>query len=916
MTLDGERLRRVLDLERARGFPDSAVIGGLDRMLRALLDSGQLIPGSPTHDALATLPARGYASLSPAEREQWARLVLRDLDRAARSAVRPSPAARSPELAAPRPGNADYAPPSTPVARPKPLAPEQRAAARSSTLSEAKLPGTLHRPPSRPTLPPHAERVAPAIAPAPFHSADPAPRPAARTSAPASAAPTSVDAPTPAKPVTKASTTRAAGKRDPAGLDASVTTLPYVSGATAGKLARLGIHVIRDLLWHLPFRYDDYSQTRKVADLLPGEEQTVIATVWSASETTIGRFRKATEAVLGDETGNLRVVWFNQPWLAKQLPTNALVALSGRVTVFQGVRQMESPEWELIEGDLSDSLHTGRLVPVYPLTAGLPARTVRRLARRALDLYLPLVSEPLPEEARERQGLLPLPDALAAVHFPDNAQMAQDGRARLAFEELLTLQLAVLRRRGERATPGSAPALPLDPALRSAFLDSLPFAPTEAQTRVIGEIAHDLARPTPMARLVQGDVGSGKTVVAAAALLACVAGGRQGALMAPTEILAEQHFRTLCRLFGSEAGEAAIQECRPPYLDRPLRIGLLRGGLGARAKAASQRAMAAGEIDIAVGTQALIQTGVTLPKLGLAIVDEQHRFGVAQRAALRGDEGAAHLLVMTATPIPRSLALTLYGDLDVSVIDQMPPGRKPVKTLVVQSHERDAAYSFIIEQLRAGRQAFVICPLVEESEVLEARAATAEYERLRDVFTSATLALRHGRMTAAQKDEVMRAFRNGLHDVLVSTAVVEVGIDVPNATVMLIEGAERFGLAQLHQFRGRVGRGQHQSYCFLMADGVSEEARERLRLMEEIGDGFRLAEEDLRLRKEGDILGTRQSGEALLKVASLRDIELVERARAEALAALGDSASLADTPLAAYAATVERIVSGAGGDVS
>ncbi|MER3421217.1 MAG: DNA helicase RecG, partial [Chloroflexota bacterium] len=329
-----------------------------------------------------------------------------------------------------------------------------------------------------------------------------------------------------------------------------------------------------------------------------------------------------------------------------------------------------------------------------------------------------------------------------------------------------------------------------------------------------------------------------------------------------------------------------------------------------------QQAMNRGEVDVAVGTHALIQSEVRLPRLGLAIVDEQHRFGVAQRAALRGPHGNVHLLVMTATPIPRTLALTLYGDLDVSVIDELPPGRRPVKTLVIGAHERDAAYAFVIDQLRQGRQAFVICPLVEESEALEVRAATAEYERLKGVFTSAALALLHGRMPAAKKDEVMRAFRDGLYDVLVSTAVVEVGIDVPNATVIMVEGAERFGLAQLHQFRGRVGRGEHQSYCFLMAESASEEARERLRLMEEIADGFRLAEEDLRLRGPGEYFGTRQSGLPELKIASLADTRLLEQARNEAVRWLANGAALEDTPLAAYASEVARLLSGAGGDVS
>lgn len=834
----GERLRRVLELERSRGFPDTAVIGGLDRMLRTLLAEGALAPGTPEHEALVTLPARGYAALSPEQRARWAERVLRRLAQPRGTATRPAQ-----ERPAPAP-----------------------------TAS----------------VPPPTPRAAHVVAPAPR----------------------------PVTAVKRLVPNRVPAKPHPAGLDAPVMTLPGVSAATARKLARLEITTVRDLLWHLPHRYEDFSRIRTVGELVPGEEQSVVGVVWRATEVTLGKGRKATEAIVGDHTGNLRVVWFNQPWLARELRTGVRVALSGKVTVFHGVRQMESPEWELLEGDLSAAVHTGRLVPVYPLTAGLPARTLRRLMRLALDSYLPLVVDPLPADIRARHRLPSLQEALAQVHYPDDARQAETARRRLAFDELLILQLAVLRRRVERLAAADAPPLSFPHHTLEGFRARLPFRLTAAQERVIADILADLRRPVPMSRLVQGDVGSGKTVVAAVAALAAVASGYQVALMAPTEILAEQHFRTFCRLFASTTGKDAVCTCTPPFLERPLRVALLRGGLSARERTRAQQAMNRGEVDVAVGTHALIQSEVRLPRLGLAIVDEQHRFGVAQRAALRGPHGNVHLLVMTATPIPRTLALTLYGDLDVSVIDELPPGRRPVKTLVIGAHERDAAYAFVIDQLRQGRQAFVICPLVEESEALEVRAATAEYERLKGVFTSAALALLHGRMPAAKKDEVMRAFRDGLYDVLVSTAVVEVGIDVPNATVIMVEGAERFGLAQLHQFRGRVGRGEHQSYCFLMAESASEEARERLRLMEEIADGFRLAEEDLRLRGPGEYFGTRQSGLPELKIASLADTRLLEQASNEAVRWLANGAALEDTPLAAYASEVARLLSGAGGDVS
>jgi ATP-dependent DNA helicase RecG len=901
MTTPTDRLRHVLELEAARGYTNTAVVGGLDGMLRALLRDGALAPGTPAHEALLTLPARGYAALPVEARARWAQGVLRRLG-GGRPSPRPAPAERE------RPAPPTALPPGGRGAG------SARAAAPPSRLpSKPGEAGTarVSMPPARP--------------PTPAVRTPPLRRPDAPLSLAARGGRAVAVAPPVAGPRRAAPPPRRPARPHPDGLDAPVTALPHVSTATAARLAKLEIRTVRDLLRHLPHRYEDFSRVRPVGELRPGEEQTVVATVWSAAEVTVGRTRKATEAIVGDHTGNLRVIWFNQPWLARQLPTNARVALSGKVTVFHGVRQMESPEWELLDGDLSEAVHTGRLLPVYPLTAGLAARTLRRLIREALDLYVPLPTaaaavppDPLPAAVRAAHGLLPLASALRGIHYPETVEQAGAARERLAFDELLTLQLAVLRRRAERRASAAAPVLVLPEATRRAFHASLPFALTAAQHRVTAAVLSDLARPTPMARLIQGDVGSGKTVVAAAALLAAVVSGRQAALMAPTEILAEQHFRTLCRLFGGDADAGPLCRCTPPYLDRPLRIGLLRGGLGPRARAATQRALAEGAVDIAVGTHALIQADVRLPRLGLAVVDEQHRFGVAQRAALRGD-GDMHLLVMTATPIPRTLALTLYGDLDVSVIDEMPPGRRPVKTLVVQSHERDAAYTFIIEQLRAGRQAFVICPLVEESDketMAEVKAATAEYERLRAVFTSASLALLHGRMSAARKDEVMREFRDRLHDVLVSTAVVEVGIDVPNATVIMVEGADRFGLAQLHQFRGRVGRGEHQSYCFLMADGVSEEARQRLQLMEEITDGFRLAEEDLRLRGPGEYFGTRQSGLPELKVAGLADTRLLERARAVAEAALAAGPDLAAGPFAGFAPAVERLLRGAGAEIS
>ncbi len=678
-----------------------------------------------------------------------------------------------------------------------------------------------------------------------------------------------------------------------ASLDSPVSALKGVSRTTLSRFARLGVHTVHDLLFHFPYRYNDFANIRPISQLVVGEEQTVLATVWSAAETTIGRRSKGTEAIVGDETGKLRVIWWGQRYIARQLRSGAQVALSGKVSVYRGQRQMESPEYELLASD--DLIHTGRLVPVYSLTKGLWPRVVRRLAREALDSFADSVPDPMPPELKERLRLWSLPYALRQMHYPDSMETAQMARRCLAFQELLTIQLGVLKRRRAWQESGRAYPLALSQEALDGFLSSLAFTLTQAQRRVMDEMAADIGREVPMSRLLQGDVGSGKTVVATVGLLAAVASGCQGAMMAPTEILAEQHYRTICALLG-DGGERILDggAFQPPYMEKPVRVVLLIGSLRGKEKAAIQEAIARGEVDIAIGTHALIQSEVAFPRLGLVVVDEQHRFGVMQRAALRAKGLSPHMLVMTATPIPRTLALTVYGDLDISLIDEMPSGRKVVKTIRALPHERDEVYGFVREEVAKGRQTYIICPLVEESEAIAAKAAVQEYEHLaRDVFSDLRLGLVHGRVPSAEREAEMRAFRDGNLDILVSTAVVEVGIDVANATIMLVEGADRFGLSQLHQFRGRVGRGEHQSYCILQADNPSQEAQERLSLMETIYDGFRLAEEDLRLRGPGEYFGTRQTGMPDLKVARLSDIDLIERARAEAARLLK-----ADPPLA------------------
>jgi ATP-dependent DNA helicase RecG len=669
------------------------------------------------------------------------------------------------------------------------------------------------------------------------------------------------------------------GGRD---LDSPITVVPGISTSLANKFGKLGVKTVRDLLYFFPHRHLDYSQMKFISQLAEGEEQTIVANVWQAQEVRLGG-RRGTEAIVGDETGNIRVVWYNQPYLAKTLATNARIVLSGRVSLFKGRHVFQSPEWETVESQ--DFVHTARLVPVYPLTQGLRPRQVRKLMKEVIDQWAWQVADFLPVELRNRLNLLELPRAISQAHYPEDEVTKDKARIRLAFDELFLLQLGVMSQK--RDWQESAPGSPFDfeKLLLADFLQSLPFALTAAQDRVLREILADLGESRPMCRLLQGEVGSGKTVVATAALLIAAANGYQGAFMAPTEILAEQHFATICQLLspvGRQEGEGYLRSYSG-LLSRPLKVALLIGDIRQVKKKELQQCILEGDIDIVIGTHALVQKGVAFHQLGLVVVDEQHRFGVEQRSALREKGFSPHMLVMTATPIPRTLALTLYGDLDISIIDELPPGRQTVKTKWLRPQQRDSAYAFIRRQVAEGRQAFIICPLIEESEAVAAQAAVVEYERLsQEVFTDLRLGLLHGRLSAGDKDEVMNRFRAGELDILVSTPVVEVGIDIPNATVMLVESADRFGLSQLHQFRGRVGRGQEQSYCMLLAESPSEVGRERLDIIENIQDGFQLAEEDLRMRGPGEFFGTRQSGLPDLRMAKLSDVALLEMARNEA----------------------------------
>ena len=820
--------RNILELERANGFNDRAVVGGMDGFVRRWADAmASLVKAAPSSRRLIR---PGYSGMTAAERAEWTAQWLVLLDGGE----------------------------------------------------------------TGPT--PHSETSPPA-------STDPAnsgkkPRPSRRRQSTESA-PSPVD------------------------LDSPVTSLPRVDVKRAAQLARLNVETVRDLLYLFPRRHLDYSNTVKVAELQYGQEVTIIGEVQDIQEQRRGRGRqlRTIEAQVGDETGSIRVTWFGQAYLARTLSPGTRVAISGRVDVFNGRLVFESPEYETFRENQT-SIHTGRLAPVYPLTAGLTARTLRTLVWQTLETGLPLVEDPLPEPVRRRTSLAPLQEAIRQAHYPDSPALRDQARRRLAFDELLTLQLSVLSRRQQENRLLEGIAIDADPGFVQGLLTGLPFQLTGAQQRCLDEILADLRQGTPpMNRLLQGEVGSGKTVVVLIALLAAVAFRYQGAIMVPTEVLAEQHFQTVTRLLGGLADTTQAENLLTVHLEslgRPMTVGLLTGSTRSRPRNRIKALAAEGTLDLLIGTHALIQDGVELPRLALAVMDEQHRFGVMQRSTLRqkSDENP-HTLVMSATPIPRTLQLTFYGDLDISTINELPPGRQEILTRCPEPDRREAVYEFLRRQIQDGRQAFIVHPLIEESDAIETKAATDEHQRLsKEVFPDLRLGLLHGRMSSAEKDKVMRQFRDGETDILVTTAVVEVGIDVPNATVMLIEGADRFGLSQLHQFRGRVGRGEHKSYCILMSENPSAMAQERLSALQRTRDGFQLAEVDLELRGPGDFFGTRQSGLPNLRMAQLSDRDLLDLARQEAASIIEEDPALALAEHQALAAHVARFLERVSAEVS
>lgn len=658
-------------------------------------------------------------------------------------------------------------------------------------------------------------------------------------------------------------------------LTQSLASLGRTGKSLEKKLSLFGIETCEDLIFYFPRRFDDFSLILPIADLRPQITATIRGRIDMIANRRSRRSRMiVTEALVSDSSGSVKLVWFNQPFLTKNLRVGDWVSVSGKTNDLFYDLQMVSPTYERLTEN--ETMHTGRLAPVYSLPANVTQKQFRLLIREALDRCLHYINEWLPHDIRTHERYPDLAAALLSIHFPENREEYDAAVRRFKFEELFLLQLFCAHLR-QSLTAQSSYAIPFDEKITKRLIAALPFTLTKEQKTVAWEILCDMQRATPMSRLLQGDVGSGKTIVAILAMLNVVRAGYQCAFMAPTEVLAQQHFQTLRRVL--EAFDVSIVL---------LTANNALSNLSFSSRTEILCAVSSGTVDIIIGTHALIQERVQFANLALAIVDEQHRFGVNQRKMLREKNSTPtmpHVLSMTATPIPRSLALTVYGDLDISTIRTLPKGRAPIITKIVPPQYRTWTYDFMCKEVARGRQAFVLCPIITSSDVLGVRSVTDEYERLKSgPFAGLRIAKLHGRMKADQKERVMREFCDGLIDILVTTSVVEVGIDVPNANVMLIEGAERFGLAQLHQLRGRVGRAQHQSYCFLAPTEENKEEFARLKAVVSSNDGFALAEKDLALRGEGDIVGLRQSGLPRLSIATLTDIDLIQKARSYATA--------------------------------
>ena len=904
-----DKLYKFLRLEVQNGHTNKAVIGGLQKIVSNWESEGRADGISEATIRAVSARLRDYHQLTVNSRAETIEGVWRRVQRSEpgdlpalmpdkpqapaqpRRESRLAPAATLRDKPAPRSPTPDARSSSDDASSGQTAAqPEKpRQAADSEAQREAAKPNAVHsksessqpRGEARPakTVEPAAENRAPAHAPKP----KPQPKPKQRRS-PGQIVPPPVP------------------EGDAAALEADLTVLPGVGPKHAESLSRLELGNLGHMLHFYPRRYDDFQQLKPINRLWYGDQVTVIGTVESVNARPIRSGKvKVVEAVVSDGTGAIRVTWFNQPWLVNKLK-NQQIKIWGKVDQYLGRLVMTSPEWEPLG---RQALNSKGIEPVYPLTAKITQRWLRDIVHKVVDYWAPRLRDPLPEAIRKEADLFPLAHAMLQVHHPDSWEDLEAARHRLAFDEIFQLQFSVMQQR-QIWTARTARSFVTPLEWLNGQYEMLPYTLTGAQQKSIDDIRTDLASGRAMNRLLQGDVGSGKTVVAAMGIAMVVREAAQVAIMAPTGILAEQHYSGLLALLSGDGG-----------ILRPDQIRLLEGATPESEKAEIRAALAAGEIKLLIGTHALIEPGVVFEDLQMVIIDEQHRFGVRQRAALREKGDSAHMLVMTATPIPRSLALTVYGDLDLSVIDEMPPGREPIDTFVLRPVERERAYTLVHKQVELGRQAFMIFPLVEESEKSEAKAAVEEHRRLQEqVFSKLSLGLLHGRLKPAEKEAVMAKFRDGEHQVLVSTSVVEVGVDVPNATAMIIDGANRFGLAQLHQFRGRVGRGAGKSYCLLVADSEDAAENERLEIMTESGDGFVLAEHDLDQRGPGDFLGTKQSGYAILKMASITDVKLIEKARKHAQKLFGQDPELTAPEHELLAESVSRFWRDAEGDVS
>jgi ATP-dependent DNA helicase RecG len=662
-------------------------------------------------------------------------------------------------------------------------------------------------------------------------------------------------------------------------LDTPIEQLNRVGKTIASRLKKLGIISVLNLIYWFPFRYDDFSAIKKINELKPGDIATVKGRIeLLAARRSPKKRMMITECFLSDETGSIKAVWFGQPFIAKILKNNDEVYFSGKVDDDLFNHYFKNPSYEKAGSNESETTHTARLVPIYPVTEGLSQKQIRFLSKQAL-WAVSQIKDWLPGEIRKKYGLMPLTEALTNIHFPKDGQILDSAANRLKFDELLNLHLQNYWLKKDTEKYKAIP-INFNQEKTKEIVDHLGFTLTDAQRKCAWQILQDMSKDKPANRLVEGDVGSGKTVVAALAVANAVLNGFQTVLLAPTEILASQHFQTFKDLL-------KVIDCNIALLthSKHQAVNTADDQSSNLSRNKMLRSLATGEISFIIGTHALIQEDVAFKNLALVIIDEQHRFGVNQRKAIREKSGhedlMPHFLSLTATPIPRTLALTVYGDLELSIIDQMPEGRKKPITRLVDRQKRNLAYEFILKQINDGRQAFVICPLIDESDKLGVKAATLEYQKLsEEIFPQLNIGLMHGRLKPTEKDKVMKDFLENKIQLLVSTSVVEVGVNVPNANVMIIESAERFGLAQLHQFRGRVNRSSYQSYCLLFAETHSAKSEERLAKLVNCYDGFKLAEEDLKLRGSGDLYGVRQAGFSLnLKIASLSDVHLINQTK-------------------------------------